>query len=240
MALLSADSLSASSLNPVHRWEMGSLDSGGGNNSSQSPHRETEESRRAALAQGFEQGYAEGLKQGQADGERMVRVETQQRADGQINEIRQLVVGTEQAVFQLQEKVGQQVLNLAIELTRQILNQEITQNPQAILAIVRDAIAQISNHEKPAQLQVHPQDAETIRQFMNDELGFAGCRIVEDLRIARGGCKIVSNSGEIDAQIETRWKRVLATITGSVEKVPELQQAELAQDDDLQDDKAAS
>lgn len=227
MALLSSDNISASAHIPVQRWEMGSLDSGNGKNSHQSQHRETEESRRAALAQGFEQGYAEGLKQGQADGERMVRSETQQRADIQINEIRQLVVGTEQAVFHLQEKVGQQVMNLAIELTRQILNQEITQNPQAILAIVRDAIAQISNHEKPAQLLVHPQDAATLRQFMNDELGFAGCRIVEDLRIACGGCRIVSNSGEIDAQVETRWKRVLATITGTLEKVPELQQPDM-------------
>lgn len=47
---------------------------------------------------------------------------------------------------------------------------------------------------------------------MGDHLSHNGWRIIEDPSITRGGCRIELGASEVDATLETRWRRVIEAI----------------------------
>jgi flagellar assembly protein FliH len=63
-------------------------------------------------------------------------------------------------------------------------------------------------------LLVHPADAALIRKAAEDDSALAALpwKIVEDAHIERGGCRLETPTTEVDATLETRWRRVLASL----------------------------
>jgi flagellar assembly protein FliH len=51
-----------------------------------------------------------------------------------------------------------------------------------------------------------------IREQIGEQLAQTGAQIIDDPEISSGGCMIVAGASEVDATIETRWKRVLESI----------------------------
>jgi len=43
-------------------------------------------------------------------------------------------------------------------------------------------------------------------------LSHSGWKILEDTRMARGGCRVETANSQIDATLPSRWQRVLAAI----------------------------
>jgi flagellar assembly protein FliH len=62
------------------------------------------------------------------------------------------------------------------------------------------------------RLILHPDDATLVREQLGDQLSQSDWKIHEDAQIKRGGCRIEANGSEIDASMETRWQRIVATI----------------------------
>ena len=60
--------------------------------------------------------------------------------------------------------------------------------------------------------RLNPVDAENIRTQLTEQFAQTSTRIVEDREITPGGCMLQAGPSEVDATIETRWKRVLEAI----------------------------
>jgi flagellar assembly protein FliH len=63
-----------------------------------------------------------------------------------------------------------------------------------------------------AQLILHPEDANRVERAIGGELARIQWRIIEDGRIAPGGCRIIAPCGDVDATLQTRWAGVLAAL----------------------------
>ena len=63
-------------------------------------------------------------------------------------------------------------------------------------------------------IALHPADAELFRKLSDGEPALATLpwKVVEDPQIERGGCRLETPSTEIDATLETRWRRVIASL----------------------------
>jgi flagellar assembly protein FliH len=59
---------------------------------------------------------------------------------------------------------------------------------------------------------LHPQDYAALRAEFDADGLFKGCRFIADARIARGGCRVETAQGEVDATLATRWDRALAAV----------------------------
>jgi flagellar assembly protein FliH len=59
---------------------------------------------------------------------------------------------------------------------------------------------------------LHPQDHALLRADLEADGLFKGCRFIADARVARGGCRLETAQGEVDATLATRWLRVLAAL----------------------------
>jgi flagellar assembly protein FliH len=153
--------------------------------------------REEARAEGFEAGRAEGFAVGEADAAA----------------IGALLAHLRDVVEDLEQGIANDVLSLALELTKQIVRVSLRVRPDLVLAIIREAAKSFQGLGENPRLILHPADAQSVRAAIAAEPpGEWTWTIVEDAHVERGGCKFQTSATEIDATLETRWRRVVASL----------------------------
>jgi flagellar assembly protein FliH len=155
-----------------------------------------EEARRQGHAAGFEQGRAEGLEAGRAQAAR------------ELAALRQIAASFSQEVGEASETVAEEMLSLALDLSKAMLKTALKVRPELILPVVSEAIRYLPSLQQPALLALNPEDAAIVRHHMGDELHNSGWRIVEEPQMERGGCRVETASNQIDATSTVRWQRI--------------------------------
>lgn len=149
-----------------------------------------------AHQQGFSSGQAEGLAEARASA---ARIDT-------------LMTSLQQSLRELDQRIADQLLATALEVAAQVLRQSLRVKPELLLPVVKEAVAILHPHSGHPALVVNPDDAELIRAFLGDQLANNNWRIIEDTALSAGGCRVELGSSEIDATLETRWRRVIESI----------------------------
>lgn len=151
-----------------------------------------------ARKEGRKEGYSEGYAQGMS------------AAQGQVARIRTIVESLDTAFTSLQHEIADDVLTLALDVARQVLQEALPVKKELLLPVVRKAIQGMASGN--ARVQLNPADVDLVRAHFGEELRVNGWQIVEDHRIQPGGCRITSPTCEVDATVANRWNRVLATL----------------------------
>lgn len=157
-----------------------------------------------AKAEGYAAGFEEGRQAGEQAGQEAVREESTQ--------IRTLIDNIESALGSLDQTLADSVLALALEVAAQLTHGAIKANPEVLLPVIREAINTLPLHHAQITLRLNPLDASNIRKHLGEQLTQGGSQIIEDPDISPGGCQIKTGTSEVDASIETRWRRVLEAI----------------------------
>jgi flagellar assembly protein FliH len=150
---------------------------------------ELEEMQRQAHDEGFQAGYAESAKR-----------------------MAELLISMEQAMQQADQNIAQDLLNLSLEVAQKMVQQTLKTNPDILLNTIREAIQSLPHFNQAAHLVVHPDDAVLLRASMGEQLSHTGWKIFEDIQITRGGARIETSHSQIDATLENRWQRIVASI----------------------------
>lgn len=164
--------------------------------------RQLEEIHRQAHAEGFEQGRQEGVVAGQK--EIMARV----------HELNHLMQTLARPLEQLDETVEQELVDMVILIARQLIRRELKTEPGEILAVIREAMAMLPLASINVRLHLHPEDAELVRSTLSLSSEEQTWKLVEDPVIARGGCKVSSDTSQIDATLENRINAVISRLLG--------------------------
>ncbi len=169
-----------------------------------------------ALSEAREQAYAQGFAQGHATGEREVRnaLEAHARKSAEENALRmaQLLQNTRDHLKQSEEKISRHILDLACDLARQVVRQELHTNTQHLLPVIREALAQLVDDGLPSTVRMHPNDLALMKAALQDNLGEDSPDFVADSAVSPGGCMVESASTSVDATIEKRWMRAVANL----------------------------
>jgi len=103
------------------------------------------------------------------------------------------------------------IVKLAIEIARKIIQREMTQNPDILLYVVREALKRITDSGRIV-IRAHPGDITLIKndeEFMtNEQIVFQHVDFIPSENITRGGCIIESESGIVDAQLDVQLDRI--------------------------------
>ncbi|MDR0674316.1 MAG: flagellar assembly protein FliH [Zoogloeaceae bacterium] len=161
-----------------------------------------------ARQSGYEAGYAEGLKAGGEAG----RQSGQAAAQGYAERLQTLCRGVEEAVGALDQEVAEAVLAAALEVAGQIVRGVIRVHPEMLLPIVREALAALPLRHGPVTLWVSPEEIALAREHLESQFAQSGWILQEDPELSPGGCRLRADSSEIDATVETRWRRTLEAI----------------------------
>jgi len=189
-------------LSAYQRWELNSFD-GTGNGAREAPSPATPPAPDPrAQREGYEAGYREGLAAAKTDVARATAAQT-----ARLNDI---INTLNRNLAQLDIQLADSVLDFGLTLARRMVGGALEQHPELVAGVVREGLQLLGQARAPARLLLHPDDARLIREQLGDQCRLNGWSIVEDTGITAGGCRLESAGGELDATVETRWKRLLA------------------------------
>ena len=191
------------------RWELASFDRHDTPSAkSIQTQASTEQLQLQARNEGYAQGQAEGYRAGQDAGYRS----GVQQASDEVTQMHLLLESLRTGMEQMDQHIAQSLLDLALAVANKMVRDTMQVKPEVILDVIREAIATLPQFNQNAHLVLHPQDAELVHKHMSDELAHAGWKILNDVKIERGGCQLKTAHSFIDATNEERWKRVLQSI----------------------------
>ena len=205
-------SLSKSSDGDVVSWQFPEID--GSHSVNEQLHNikiptanELESIQRQAHDEALEKGYQEGLAKGLKAGEAKIT----QQAQG----IRNLMNSLAEPLKELDEKVESELVDLAILIAKQLVRRELKIDSGQVVAVVKEAVAALPSSSHLVKLHLHPEDASLVRAALQlDEADGEHWKIIEDPVLTRGGCRVKTESSQIDATIENRLSHLIANILG--------------------------
>ncbi len=204
-------------LSSFESWELGDIgDASAATNASTQP-REREapardaaqlvaEQLRAARQAGYQDGYRDGL----------VALEgfKQSFAAQTTVQVGTLVASMTEQLDALQQDMAATLARAATQLARQIVRSELQTHPEAVAIVAGQAIDALLLSARHIVLRVHPDDLALVGTGAAETIAARGARLVADPAIGRGGCRLESDIGLVDATIDERW-RLAATMLGS-------------------------
>jgi len=155
-----------------------------------------------AREEGFSQGRQEGLAQGQA----IIRdrVQSLERICTQLNKPLQ----------ELDQLVVDELTELTVQIARHLIRRELKTEPGQIIAVIRQALGQLPLAARSIRLYLNPEDAQYVRATLTDAATENSWEIVEDPVLSRGGCRVVTETSQIDATLEKRLALVVTELLG--------------------------
>ena len=167
-----------------------------------------------AFAQGKQAGYEEGYRLGLEQGNKKGYDENLHLLRQQAAEFVSLLESLSEPLKELDEKVEQELVKLAMGVATQIIRREIKTDPGQVIAAVREAVSILPVSAQKITLHLHPEDAEMVRSALSlDEMSPAWT-IIEEPLLTRGGCNVVTETSSIDATVENRISAVVANVLG--------------------------
>ncbi|WP_297325544.1 flagellar assembly protein FliH [Nitrosomonas sp.] len=172
----------------------------------------TEEEISAILQHAKTEGYAAGYQEGNAAGYAAGRKAAEIEVTTEVARLQTLLSNLDQDLHTIDQHVADDLLGLAIALTKKMVTQALQLKPELIAPIVQEAIRNLPSAMQHPRLYLHPDDAKIVHAHLGDQLAQDSWSIREDEQLSQGGCRIEANGSEIDASLEVRWQRVLSAI----------------------------
>jgi flagellar assembly protein FliH len=166
----------------------------------------------AALQGARQAGYQDGYRDG------LVALESfkQAFATQMSAQLGALVMAFDAEFAQLESAMAEAVAASAAALARQVVRSELATHPDLVATVAAQAIEAVLLSAKHIRVHVNPADLPLVQQGAADALAARGARLLPDSTLSRGGCRVESDLGRIDAGIETRWAQAAATLGQSL------------------------
>jgi flagellar assembly protein FliH len=177
--------------------------------------KEASRAERQAYDEAFAQGKAEGIAAGQAEFEarNAELVKRAQRLDAMLNVL-------SKPLAELDAQVERQLITLALTIARHLVRRELRIDPTQVIAIIRETVALLPASARNVRVHLHPDDAALVREVLAEPQSERAWSVVEDPVTSRGGCRVTTETAQIDARLETRLGEVIAQVLGSERAEP--------------------
>lgn len=175
----------------------------------------------ARLHELLEQARAEGHAQGLQEGQQQAQQQWQQHLDEYVSgagretarRVDALLSGLDGSLRQLQSDMAQELLNLACDIARQVVRQELRSQPQALLPVVREALDMLATEGRAATVRLNPADFTVLDEALRAEQGaHSKVQWISDATVAQGDVRVDSGGSQVDAGLDKRWRRAVAAL----------------------------
>ena len=158
---------------------------------------ETTQQIAAARTQAYQDGYRDGL----------VALESfKQSFASQVSaQVGQVLHALDSELGQLEQQMATSLARVATELARQVVRSELSVRPALVAQVAREAVNAVLASARQISLLVHPDDHALVAAGCEDALLARGARLIAQPGIARGGCRVESDAGTVDARVAARW-----------------------------------
>lgn len=183
------------------RWQTPAVEGG---NAGRQLHTvaQLEELQQQAYEEAYARGYEDGRKAGAGD------------ANARAARLDALLEQLNAPLAELDEAVERELCELTFAIARQVVRRELKTSPDEIVGAVRAALAALPVACRNVRLQLHPDDAALVREALAPADGQPAWRIVEDPVLSRGGCRVLTDTSQVDARVEKRLGAAINAVLG--------------------------
>ena len=168
------------------------------------------------LQEARQQAYAEGFSRGHDAGGQEVRdaMEAMLRKTAEETAVRmaQLLHNTRDHLKKSEDQISRHILELACDLARQVVRQELRSDPAHLRPVIAEALGQLVEDSQVATVRMNPGDLAMMKGALQENMGAHPAEFVADPAISPGGCLIESATMTVDATIEKRWSRAVGNL----------------------------
>jgi len=149
--------------------------------------------------------YHAGFEQGERAGEKLAA----QKIEPVIQAFQTLLESVAQDRTRLIEEYHQELIKVAFTIATRVLHRTIEIAPESVGDVV-DAALEKAGRAQQVTLQLSPHDRQLVEQQMRQRRGEnwppASITIQEEESLGRGGCRLSTEIGDIDATIEMQLR----------------------------------
>lgn len=183
---------------------------------------------RAARQAQFQARLAEGFEQGRQTGRdemaRELQAQTREALDAfrvqQACEVgapvAALLTAFQHGLDGVEQALARRLAGIAMQMARQVVRSELQTRAALVVDVVQEALAEVLLSARHITVKVHPADLGWIEQGCADAFEARGARLIADPHLERGGCRVESDLGVVDARLATRWASAVAAMGAPV------------------------
>ena len=158
-----------------------------------------------------DQGRQTGMQTAEQVVQQRVHQTVQQEVTSMLPVLQSAVDSVQQSKLEWLGHWEQNVIQLATKIAERIIRRELAKTPEIALALVRDSL-ELSASNKKLRLHLNPSDydrfGEHAQQLAKQINKLGQTEIVKDATVSAGGCKLTTEFGEIDNQLESQLARI--------------------------------
>jgi len=163
------------------------------------------------------EAWEEGYRMGREEGRRAGFEEGMQSGQAQVERLRNLAEALDVERLRADDAVAEEVLELGLAVARQVIRASLRVKPELMLELVREALLNLPSLSGHTRVVVHPDHAETVREWLAQEHNHLGWRVIEDPQMEPGGFRFDNPHTEFDATLPTRWREIVSCLGSETE-----------------------
>src|SRR5712691_2073332 len=161
---------------------------------------------RDAFAKGFAQGERAGAEAANQRGEAMLRRLTQT--------LEELTTLRSQMIHQTER----QMVQLALAVARRVVRREVSLDQDLLIAMARVALDRLGDSAS-VTVRLHPEEFEATSAARTAQFTGTNVTVVADARVGRGGCRVESDFGVMEAGVDGQIQELARALLGEDEGV---------------------
>jgi flagellar assembly protein FliH len=164
---------------------------------------------REAWEHGYKDGRVEGVRKGEAELARRIA-----EVDVKIAALEAIIGTLARPLEELDVAVETELTRLALAIGKHLARRELKYDPAQIIGIIRQTVSLLPLSARNIKIHLHPDDAAIVREKLARASGEQEWMLAEDPLMARGGCRLTTDTSSIDARFEASVAAVLSGLLG--------------------------
>jgi flagellar assembly protein FliH len=158
------------------------------------------------------EAFAKGFAQGERAGAEAAR----ERAEATLRRLTQTIEELTTLRAQMIRQTERQMVQLALAIARRIVYREVSLDQDLLIAMARVALDRLGESAQ-VTVRLHPEEFEATAAARAASLTGTAVQVVADARVGRGGCRVESDFGMIDAGVDAQIQELARALLGDEE-----------------------
>ncbi len=169
--------------------------------------------REEARLDGYQRGHEEGIARGRAEARQAAIAEYSQQLELTIAALNEAVSEIAAAHRAIADTSISEMVELSAAIAQRVTKRQAMIDPQVLIANLRDSLALIGR-QKQIRVAIHPAQRQVLQaalpQMQVEWPALGAAQIVEDSSLMPGGCRVFTDHGQVDADVQAQLDRVIA------------------------------
>ncbi len=162
----------------------------------------------AARQAGYQDGYRDGLA--------ALENFKQQFAAQATAQVGALLDAFDGQFAAMDARLAETLSRTAMLIAREVVRGELVTAPALVARVASEALGAVMLSARHITVLAHPLDLPLIAEGAEETLAARGARLVADIGVERGGVRIESDVGRVDAGIARRWQQAAEVLAAGV------------------------